>query len=90
MRLVTLDERVKTPPSKTPRRGAYSAPAASTLTWPGGRRGPTPGAVIYTGGIPMRRSPPLVTKSDEEPTSLTPVRTEADRIGAAGVRPCAP
>ena len=52
MRLVTLAERVKTPPSKTPRRGACSASATSTVTWPGGRGGPTPGGGSLHRGDP--------------------------------------
>jgi hypothetical protein len=34
--------------------------------------------------------PPSLTKSDDEPTSLTSVRTEADRVGAAGLQRQAP
>ncbi len=70
MRLVAVDERVKTP-SKTQRRGACSAPATSTVTWPGTRREPTAGGGSLHRGIPMRWSPTFVTKSDEEPTSIS-------------------
>jgi hypothetical protein len=63
------------------RRGPCSALATPTVTWPGGRREPTPGGGSLHRGIPMRQSRTLVTKSDTDgEVSLVGTSTLTDLV----------